>query len=109
MATIKDVARKAGLGVGTVSRYLNNPELVSESSKEKIKDAIKKTGYVRNEIGRSLKTNNPRNIALLVPSIFHNFFSAFAFYTEQELSKRDYRITICNSLTDIEKDKFLLY
>ena len=108
MATIKDVAKKSGVGVGTVSRFLNNPELVSEKAKEKIRLAISQTGYVRNEIGRSLKTNNPRNIALLVPSIFHNFFSAFAFNLEQELSKKDYRITICNSLTDVKKDKFYI-
>ncbi|TNF07099.1 MAG: LacI family transcriptional regulator, partial [Bacillota bacterium] len=94
MANIKDVARKAGVGLGTVSRYLNNSKQISEELKEKIRIAIEETGYVRNELGRNLKTNNPRNIALLIPSIFHNFFSAFAFYIEQELAKYDYKIMI---------------
>lgn len=105
MANIKDVAKRAGVGVGTVSRYLNKSDQISETAKEKIRKAIKETGYIRNELGRNLKTNNPRNIALLIPSIFHNFFSAFALYTEIEFSKHDYKVMICNSLSDIKKDK----
>lgn len=105
---IKDVARVAGVGVGSVSRYLNTPKTISEEMRNKIKKAIEETGYVRNELGRNLKTNNPRNIALLIPSIFHNFFSAFAFYLEQALSKYDYKIMICNSLNDYNKDKYFI-
>jgi LacI family transcriptional regulator len=108
MATIKDVAKKAGVGVGTVSRYLNNSKQISEEAKERIRIAIEETGYVRNELGRNLKTNNPRNIALLVPSIFHNFFSAIAFHIEQELAKIDYKIMICNSLNDLKKDIYYI-
>lgn len=105
---IKDVAKEAGVGVGSVSRYLNNPERISDTMKEKIRVAIEKTGYVRNELGRNLKTNNPRNVALLIPSVFHNFFSAFAFYLEQALSKHDYKIMICNSLNNYKKDKYYI-
>ena len=105
MITIKDVAKIAGVGIGSVSRYLNNSSKMSEDVKNRIQQAIEETGYIRNELGRNLKTNNSRNVALLVPSVYHNFFSAFAFYVELELSKHDYKVIICNSLANIEKDK----
>lgn len=105
MVKIKDVAKLAGVGVGTVSRYLNSPDKVSAAVKVRIKAAIEETGYVRNELGRNLKTNNSRNVALLMPSIFHNFFAAFAFHTEQILSAKDYKVIIGNSLSNIDKDR----
>ena len=45
MATLKDVAREAGLTVGTVSRVLNNRGYISDSAREKVADAMKKLNY----------------------------------------------------------------
>ncbi len=54
MASIKDVAKKAGVGVGTVSRFLNDSGYVSEEARAKIEDAMKKLDYIPNELARNL-------------------------------------------------------
>lgn len=107
MASIKDVAKKASVGTGTVSRYLNEPNKVSKKSTLKIEQAIKELGYMRNESARNLKTNNPRNVAFIVPSIWHPFFSGLAYYIEDALDKRGYKLMLCNS--DGHKEKEIYY
>ena len=54
MASIKDVAQKAGVGVGTVSRVLNNSGYVSDETREKIEEAMKNLQYTPNELARNL-------------------------------------------------------
>lgn len=54
--SIKDVAREAGVSIATVSRVLNDVDVVNEDTKKKVKDAIEKLGYRPNIVARSLKT-----------------------------------------------------
>ena len=62
MATsIKDVAREAGVSIATVSRVLNDIDVVNEDTKKKVLDAIKKLGYRPNIVARSLKTQKNKN------------------------------------------------
>lgn len=105
--SIKDVAKKAGVGVGSVSRYLNTPEKVSDKMKKKVEAAIKELGYTPNEIARNLKMRNSRNVALLLPSIWHSFFSGFAYYVETYLDEVGYKLMLCN--TDGHPEKELYY
>ena len=68
MATsIKDVAREAGVSIATVSRVLNDIDVVNEDTKKKVLDAIKKLGYRPNIVARSLKTHRTRTVGILVP------------------------------------------
>ena len=61
MATsIKDVAREAGVSIATVSRVLNDIDVVNEDTKKKVLDAIKKLGYRPNIVARSLKTQRTK-------------------------------------------------
>ena len=55
MATIKDVAKEAGLAVGTVSRVMNNRGYISDSARKKVEEAMKKLNYHPNEMARSLQ------------------------------------------------------
>lgn len=55
MTSLKDVAKLAGVAVGTVSRYLNKPERLRESTRQKIEPAIKALGYSPNSVARSLR------------------------------------------------------
>ena len=69
MATsIKDVAREAGVSIATVSRVLNDIDVVNEDTKKKVLDAIKKLGYRPNIVARSLKTQKTKTIGILVPT-----------------------------------------
>ena len=97
VATMKDVAQRAGVGVGTVSRVINHVPGVKESTLVKVNQAIKELNYIPDEYARGLKTNSSRAIALILPSVWHPFFSEFAYYVEKRLDNEDYKILLCNS------------
>ncbi|MBC7264895.1 MAG: LacI family DNA-binding transcriptional regulator [Chloroflexi bacterium] len=65
MATIRDIARRAGVSIGSVSNYLNNPDLVSEETRESIRRAIQELGYYPHAAARSLKSNQTRRVGLV--------------------------------------------
>lgn len=62
MATLKDVAREAGLTVGTVSRVLNNRGYISGQTREKVYDVMKRLNYQPNEMARSLSKQKSNTI-----------------------------------------------
>lgn len=104
MATIKDVAKLAGVGVGTASRVINKSGYFSEETEKKVQDAIHKLGYVPNETARAFVTQDNKIVALFLPSIHHYFFSELAYYIEEELDKNGYKMMLCNSSSKIEKE-----
>lgn len=104
MATMKDVAKLAKVGVGSVSRVLNDAPGVKPATKKRVEAAIKKLGYVRDDYARGLKTNRSQTIALILPTVWHPFFSEFAYYIEQSLYRRQYKLLLCNSSEDAEKE-----
>ena len=103
-ATMKDVASLAGVGVGSVSRVINGVN-VKETTKEKVLAAIKELDYTPDEYARGLKTNRTNTVALIIPTIWHPFFSEFAYYLEETLSQRNYKLLICNADGSPEKEK----
>lgn len=108
MVTIKDVAKAAGVGLGTASRALNGTGSVSQKSKDKIMDAAKKLGYFPNQIARNLKKQTTGCVALIIPTIFHVFFSKFAYYCESALYEKGYRMIVVNSQDNPEKEISML-
>ncbi len=102
-ATMKDVAELAGVGLGTVSRVVNGIR-VKDKTYQKVQEAITALNYQPDEYARGLKTNKSKVIALIIPTIWHPFFSEFAFYVEKELSKRNYKLFICNAEADGQKE-----
>lgn len=107
MGTMKDVAALAKVGVGTVSRVLNNSGAVKESTRRKVEAAMKELNYIPNAYARGLKMNKTHTIALIIPTIWHPFFSEFAYYVEKNLSEQKYKMLLCNS--DVSNDKELEY
>lgn len=102
-ATMKEVAELAGVGVGTVSRVVNGVK-VKDSTLKKVEEAIKELNYQPDEYARGLKTNRSNIIALIIPTIWHPFFSEFAYHVEKELAKRRYKLFICNAEEDGQKE-----
>ena len=78
MASIKDVAKRAGVGIGTVSRVLNGEKGVKAETRENVLDAIRSLDYKRNSLAVSFRKNENKIAALLVPVIDHPFFSKLA-------------------------------
>lgn len=66
--TIKDVAREAGVAASTVSRVLSNNPRISDETKERVQDAVKKLNYKPNPIARSLANNKTRILGVILPS-----------------------------------------
>lgn len=97
MAGIKDVAKRAKVGVGTVSRMINNSGYVSEETREKIEIAMRELNYTPNELARNLYHMRTGIIAVLVPDISSPFFMEFVDYVEAELHKAGYKMMLCNT------------
>lgn len=97
MAGIKDVARHAGVGVGTVSRMLNNSGYVAEETRKKIEIAMRELNYTPNELARQLYRKRTGIIAVLVPNIANPFFSQFVNYAEAELYAAGFKMMLCNT------------
>lgn len=72
--TMKDVAREAGVSLGTVSKVINGIP-VGEPYRRKVEAATKKLGYQVNNYARGLKTNKTNCVALVMPSLRHPFFA----------------------------------
>ena len=105
MATLKDVAREAGLTVGTVSRILNNRGYISSNAREKVEEAMKKLNYRPNEVARSLHGKSTNTIGLIVPHIKPPYFAETISNLENQAYKKEYKILLCNSQSIREKEK----
>lgn len=72
---IQDVAQLAGVSVATVSRVLSNPDIVSETTRATVRDAIARTGYTINFTARNLRQQQVGSVLALVPNLANPFFS----------------------------------
>ncbi|MGC2998111.1 LacI family DNA-binding transcriptional regulator [Streptomyces sp. G35A] len=86
---IKDVARVAGVSLGTVSNVLNRPEIVAETTRTRVLAVIDSLGYVRTEGARQLRGWASRVITVLVHDLANPFFTALATGVEQAAREAD--------------------
>ncbi len=103
-ASIKDVAREAGVSIATVSRVLNDIDVVNEDTKKKVKDAIKKLSYRPNIVARSLKTQKSSTICIIIPDISNQFYHEIVRGCEDVANIYNYNIMLCNADLDVEKE-----
>jgi LacI family transcriptional regulator len=92
--TIKDIAEKAGVGISTVSRVINNSGYASEDVRKRVMRVIRDCNYIPNANAQNLKANETRNIALLVKGITNPFFSTMIRIIEEKTILRGYPIFI---------------
>ena len=104
-ASIKDVAKEAGVSIATVSRVLNDIDVVNEETKKKVLEAIKKLGYRPNIVARSLKTQRTRTIGILIPDISNQFYPEIVRGAEDVANIYGYNVMLCNSDFDTDKEK----
>lgn len=98
MAGIRDVAKKANVGVGTVSRMLNDSGYVAEETRERIEIAMRELNYTPNELARNLYHKRTGIIAVLVPSVSYPFFAEFVNFVEAQLHQLGYKMMLCNTV-----------
>lgn len=95
MSTIKDVAKETGLSLATISKYLNGGN-VMEDNRIKIKEAIERLEYKRNDMARGLKTNKTMTIGVLIPSLENIFFTSIVSIIEDQLLDHGYGTIVCD-------------
>ena len=102
--TLKDIAKKTGVSVSTVSRVLHDNSQkykISEETQVKIKEAAKGFGYRVNALARGLRLQKTFEIGVIVPDISNPFFSAVIKSVAGELRKRNYNFIVYDSDEDI--------
>jgi LacI family transcriptional regulator len=102
--TIKDVARKAGVSISTVSRVINDSKPVTDEIKQKVLDVIKETGYVPNPLARSLVTKKSQLIGVIIPEVSDSFVSEIVNGIEEVAKMYDYDILLANTYSDKEQE-----
>ena len=105
MATIKDVAKKAGLSVGTVSRVFNNRGYLSEDARTRVLAACKALDYYPSEVARSLYRKRTNVIGVIVPYVNHPFFSQLVQSIEETCAGAGYKIMLGTSNHEAAKER----
>ncbi|MBP2195749.1 MULTISPECIES: ribose operon transcriptional repressor RbsR [Pantoea] len=103
MATMKDVARLAGVSTSTVSHVINNNRFVSEQVREKVEQAIRTLNYAPSALARSLKINQTRTIGMLLTASSNPFYSEVVRGVENSCYERGYSLILCNTEGDEER------
>ncbi|WP_432510334.1 LacI family DNA-binding transcriptional regulator [Kineococcus sp. SYSU DK001] len=104
-ASIKEVAARAGVSIGTVSNVLNRPETVSAANRVKVRQAIDDLRYVRNESARQLRVGRSRFLALVVLDIANPFFTELARGAEETAEAGGHTLLLCSSAEDLARER----
>ncbi|WP_136611175.1 LacI family DNA-binding transcriptional regulator [Sinomonas albida] len=96
-ASIRDVAERAGVSVGTVSNVLNRPDIVRAATVERVHAAIKELGFVRNDAARQLRAGRSTTIGLVVLDVRNPFFTDVARGAEDEAGRDGLSVVMANS------------
>lgn len=95
--SVKDVAARAGVSVGTVSNVMNWPDKVSQATVAKVQAAIDELGFVRNDAARQLRDGRSKTIGLVVLDVRNPFFTDLARGAEDRAADDGYSIILGNS------------
>lgn len=102
--TLRDVARKAGVSVKTVSRVVNNQGEISEETRQRIASVIREMGYRPNLVARGLVTQRTHTLGLVVPDITNPFFPEVARGVQDVARRHRYNVFLCNSGEDKQEE-----
>jgi LacI family transcriptional regulator len=103
--SIKDIARKSGVSIATVSRVLNKNGRYSKETEEKILKIIEESGYRRNVNAKSLRTKKTQTIGIIVPDITNEFFAKIIQSVEKNAMNFDYSVFVCNTDEDEAREQ----
>ncbi|SDI34869.1 LacI family DNA-binding transcriptional regulator [Proteiniclasticum ruminis] len=104
--TIKDIAKEAGVSIATVSFIVNGKDQhISEATRQRVKDVMKKYNYIPNAMAGSLVTRRTGIIGLVLPDITNPFFPGIARGAEDRANEEGYSIIFCNTDDKIEVEE----
>ncbi|WP_210480173.1 LacI family DNA-binding transcriptional regulator [Naasia sp. SYSU D00948] len=102
--SVRDVARHAGVSVGTVSNVLNRPDRVSPDAVDRVQRAIEELGYVRNDAARQLRAGRSTTIGLVVLDVSNPFFAEVARGAQEEAAAHGFTVLLGSSDEDAERE-----
>ena len=102
--TMKDVAKEAGVALGTVSKVVNGLP-VGDSYRIRVEEAIRKLNYQVNSYAQGLKANRTYTVALLIPNTIDPFYAALTYHINVALLKRKYRMLLCTTDFDPKQEQ----
>jgi LacI family transcriptional regulator len=107
MATIRDVALRAGVSAATVSHVINKSRKVSDETRDKVIAAVESLKYRRDGIARSLRVSQTSTIGLMISDISNPFFAELVRGIEDAVHERghDYNIVLCNTEESDERER----
>jgi LacI family transcriptional regulator len=103
--SIRDVADRVGVSLGTVSHALNRPDRVAPATLQRVRAAIEDLGFIRNEAARQLRTGRSRTIALLVLDMGNPFFTDIARGVEIVATQRGLSLILSSSDTTTDRQR----
>jgi LacI family transcriptional regulator len=103
MATMKQVAEKAGVSTTTVSHVINNTRVVSEDARERVLSVIQELRYIPSAVARSLKNDRTHTIGMMIPNNSNPYFAELIQGIEDASFELGYNIILCNSYDDPKK------
>lgn len=103
MATMKDVARLAGVSTSTVSHVINNNRFVSDKVRERVQAVVEQLNYAPSALARSLKISQTRTLGMLVTSSNNPFYAEVVHGVERSCYERGYSLILCNTEEDADR------
>lgn len=102
---MRDVAKRAGVSVSTVSHVINNTRAVSQESRQRVLQSMEELGYKPNALARSLRRRKTNTLGMIVPDSANPFFAEVARAIEDASFAQNYSVILCNSEGDLEKQQ----
>lgn len=104
MANMQEIAKIAGVSLGTVSHVLNDTARVREPTRKRVLDAVQAAGYQPSQLARGLRRDTTNMIGMIIPDITNPFFPAVVRGAEDVAFSNGYRLILCNTDNDHSKE-----
>jgi LacI family transcriptional regulator len=105
MVSIKDVAKRCGTSISTVSNVINGTKYVKPDLEERIRSAIEELGYEVNPVARSLKSKKSYTVGVIITNIDRIFFTRVIKGIQEVMTRAGYRLTFCNTNDSLETEQ----
>lgn len=103
--TIRDVATRAGVSIATVSRVVNNVSTVNQALARRVNEAIEETGYIPNDSGRTLRRQQAKLVAVVVPNFQDQYYRDLIDSVEKRVEAEGYHLVIFNSRESLQQER----
>lgn len=102
--TMRQIAERAGVSIGTVSHVINETAIVRRKLRERVVEAIRSMGYQPSALAQGLRKNRTNMLGMVIPDITNPFFPGVVRGVEDVAYKRSFRVILCNADNDPSKE-----